>query len=144
MSNYSARIQSHLPTKKVYKIITEEMANWWTPMSSKFLALGDFAKTEFGGESYWVFEATVLNEYHLIELTCCEANHVHNGLSENIRQEWLNTILQFQISEERNITSIKFTHKGLLPELECFEVCKNGWDYFFLKSLKKYLDSSST
>ncbi len=28
---------------------------------------------------------------------------------------------------------------GLVPTLECFEVCAQGWDYFFVNSLKQYL-----
>lgn len=143
MIDYSASISSHLPPPRIYRIITEEMSKWWTPMSAKFLRPGDVARTNFGAQSYWVFKANVLKEYDFIELICCEANHIHQGLSENIRQEWLNTKLQFKISGEGNNTIIDFTHAGLVPELECFEVCREGWDHFFAGCLKKYLDSAT-
>ncbi len=140
MKNYKATIISNLSVEEVYRAITEKMSDWWTSMSGKFLKISDQAKTDFGGKSFWSFEATVLDEPNKIELTCHDANHIHEGLSDNIRTEWLGTKLVFAITEEDGNTRIDFTHEGLVPELECFEVCKAGWDHFFLESLKDYLN----
>ena len=35
------------------------------------------------------------------------------------KNEWINTKLIFEVSEENERTKIKFTHKGLVPEYEC-------------------------
>lgn len=139
--DYKATITSNLSANDVFKAITEEMTDWWTPMSEKFLNVGDQSKTDFGGQSYWSFEATVLDKPGRIELTCHDANHIHEGLSENIRKEWLGTKLVFVLTEEEGKTRIDFTHEGLSPELECYEVCKAGWDHFFLGSLKIFLEA---
>ena len=143
MNNYTATIQVRNSTDQVYSAITEEMSDWWTPMSAQFLNLGDQAKTDFGGESYWILEAITLEKPDLIELRCCEAHHIHDGLSENIRQEWLNTVLKFDIKQKGEGTEITLIHNGLVPDLECYDVCKAGWDYYFSGSLKAYLDQRS-
>lgn len=44
------------------------------------------------------------------------------------KKEWNNTEVVFQLSEENQKTKIDFTHVGLVPEVECFEVCQKGWD----------------
>ena len=139
MTSYMATIKTPVSATQVYKAITEEMSDWWTSMSGQFLHIGDKAKTDFGGESYWSFEAKVLDMPKRIELLCHDAYHIHGGLSDGIREEWLGTKLIFKIIEDNEETRIDFIHKGLVPTLECFDVCKAGWDHYFLCSLKEYL-----
>lgn len=139
MSDYTATITTTTSIEKAYLAITERMSDWWTPMSAQFLKLGDKAKTNFGGQSYWVFEAKTLNTPQLIELTCCESNMIWEDLENP--QEWLDTTLRFDFSEENGVTTLNFTHIGLTRDIACYSVCKEGWDHYFLGSLNKYLNS---
>ncbi|WP_437899485.1 SRPBCC family protein [Sorangium sp. So ce124] len=41
--------------------------------------------------------------------------------------EWKGTDMVFEIARRGNKTEVKFTHVGLVPEYECYEVCKDGW-----------------
>jgi NAD-dependent dihydropyrimidine dehydrogenase PreA subunit len=138
--HYQAQIIVSACPRDSYRAITEEMGEWWTPMSGQFFELGDKAKTDFGGKSYWVFEAKTLNEPSLVELRCCDANHIHDGLPADIKDEWLDSILRFEISEAEDGTSITLIHQGLHNELLCYDVCKAGWDHYFLGSLKNHLN----
>lgn len=52
--------------------------------------------------------------------------------------EWNNTINIFEITKQGNQTQISFTHEGLVPQLECFKDCFNGWNYY-LQSLYNYI-----
>lgn len=140
MKSYTAVIQSHIPTEIAYQAITHEMSDWWTTMSGQFMKIGDQAQTDFGGQSYWRFEAQTLNKPDLIELRCCDAFHIHEGLSEDIKEEWLDTVLRFEIKAIESGSEITLTHRGLTSDLHCFDVCKAGWDHYFLGSLKAYLD----
>ena len=54
-------------------------------------------------------------------------------------QEWNNTKVSFEISEKDGKTQVKFTHIGLVPQVECFKDCSMGWDYFINGSLFKLL-----
>ena len=140
MESYSKTIVARVSTETAYKAITEEMSDWWTPMSGKFLKIGDLAQTDFGGKSYWKFEAQTLNAPNLLELRCCAANHIHEGLSLDIKEEWLGSVLQFKIQDKNEKLNITLTHQGLTPDLTCYEVCEQGWDQYCLDSLLKFLN----
>jgi hypothetical protein len=55
------------------------------------------------------------------------------------KQEWTNTKIIFEISNQANQTQIKFTHLGLAPDIECYNDCSNAWGYYVKGSLFKLL-----
>ncbi|WP_216216968.1 SRPBCC family protein [Amycolatopsis aidingensis] len=52
------------------------------------------------------------------------------------KTEWIDTTVHFDISSTGGKTEVHFTHKGLVPEYECFEVCSDGWNFFVGSSLR--------
>jgi hypothetical protein len=137
--NYTACITSTRSIEESYKAITEDISNWWTPMSAKFLTIGDQAKTDFGVESYWVFEAKTLSPNSLIELLCIDSHMIGDFVKDP--QEWRDTTLRFDIKKEgTNGSRITLTHVGLTPKMPCWDVCKKGWGHYILGSLQDYLD----
>lgn len=55
------------------------------------------------------------------------------------KSEWVNTKLVFEISNEDGKTKVKFTHEGLVPEYECYEVCNDAWSIYIKKSLYDFI-----
>ncbi|MFC7550280.1 SRPBCC domain-containing protein [Plantactinospora sp. GCM10030261] len=54
--------------------------------------------------------------------------------------EWTGTTIDFEILErEDGGTELRFTHHGLVPEYECFEVCVQGWSFYVGKSLRSLI-----
>lgn len=51
------------------------------------------------------------------------------------KTEWKGTKIIFEISKKDNKTQVDFTHHGLIPENECYEVCENAWSKFIKNSL---------
>ena len=43
------------------------------------------------------------------------------------QHEWTNTKLLFDISGSGDKTIVHFTHEGLVPEMECYAQCSQGW-----------------
>lgn len=76
-----------------------------------------------------------------VEWTCVDALHVHDGQPKAIEVEWLGTKVKWSINENATGTTIELEHEGLTPALLCYEICRAGWDLFFLDSLKAYLES---
>ncbi|HEV8084970.1 MAG TPA: SRPBCC domain-containing protein [Chitinophagaceae bacterium] len=57
------------------------------------------------------------------------------------KTEWVNTKLVFDISTEGKQTKVTFTHEGLVPEYECYNVCHDAWTGFIQKSLKNLINT---
>lgn len=55
------------------------------------------------------------------------------------KTEWTDTKIIFEISAEGDRTRVRFTHLGLLPEYECFDVCTNAWSGYVASSLKSLI-----
>jgi len=51
------------------------------------------------------------------------------------KNEWTGTSIIFEISAKNNKTELKFTHQGLVPAYECYDICKNGWTRYIQGSL---------
>ena len=49
--------------------------------------------------------------------------------------EWKDTEIRFDISEKDGATEVRFTHAGLVPSYECFDVCSNAWGFYIGDSL---------
>jgi len=55
------------------------------------------------------------------------------------KSEWKGTKIVFELSEKDNKTMLSFTHVGLVPEYECFDICKNAWSQYVQQSLRSLL-----
>jgi hypothetical protein len=53
--------------------------------------------------------------------------------------EWNGTQLCFEVSRKGKKTEVRFTHLGLMPELECFEACSMGWGFYIKESLRTFI-----
>lgn len=52
------------------------------------------------------------------------------------KAEWKDTEIRFEITARDGKTEICFTHVGLVPEYECFDVCSNSWGFYLYTSLR--------
>ncbi len=55
------------------------------------------------------------------------------------KTEWTNTKMSFDISTHEDTTQVTFTHIGLVPEVECYDMCIKGWDQYIKGSLFKLI-----
>lgn len=123
-----------------YRALTTGFDKWWTTSCNPISEAGDRITFRFGS-TCWVMRANSLVPDNFVELECVEAHHMHKGLSSSILNEWEGTKLRWQIQKQGEKTKIVFVHEGLIPSLDCYEVCEQGWDYYFVNSLQQYLDT---
>ncbi len=55
------------------------------------------------------------------------------------KSEWKGTKIIFDISTVGNQTQIRFTHQGLVPQYECFEICRDAWTNYIQNSLQNLI-----
>jgi hypothetical protein len=70
---------------------------------------------------------------------CIEQFHESDTLS--VHDEWVGTILRWDIEPQPGGSRVAFVHEGLVPKLQCYEICEAGWDRFFVASLKSFLET---
>lgn len=58
------------------------------------------------------------------------------------KTEWKNTKVVFDIAKKGDQTEIRFTHEGLVPEYECYNVCSDAWGTYIRGSLKSLIANS--
>ena len=55
--------------------------------------------------------------------------------------EWKGTEVVFDISETESGAQVRFTHVGLVPQYECYDVCSNAWAGYLGGSLRKLINT---
>jgi uncharacterized protein YndB with AHSA1/START domain len=53
--------------------------------------------------------------------------------------EWIGTTLVFDIERTGDKTRLTFTHVGLVPAYECYEVCHDAWGIYISSSLRNLI-----
>lgn len=51
-------------------------------------------------------------------------------------QEWVDTDVVFEIAPQDGKTEVRFTHVGLVPTYECYDICDEAWTSFITGSLR--------
>jgi len=55
-------------------------------------------------------------------------------------QEWKGTKVVFDITPQNSNTTLQFTHVGLVPEYECYEICHEAWSNYIKHSLRNLIE----
>lgn len=58
---------------------------------------------------------------------------------EKDKSEWTNTKMVFELSPRGNKTCLHFTHEGLVPGMECYIRCSEGWTTVIMQRLLNYV-----
>jgi uncharacterized protein YndB with AHSA1/START domain len=53
--------------------------------------------------------------------------------------EWTGNKIVFEITEKDNKTQLQFTQLGLIPEYECYDICRDAWSNYINNSLRSLI-----
>lgn len=60
------------------------------------------------------------------------------------QEESIDTEIRFEISSrEGGRSELRFTHVGLVPEFECYEVCHKSWNFYIGHSPPKLITTGT-
>jgi hypothetical protein len=135
--DYSVSITVNATTQEAFKRINS-VTKWWTEnLKGSSEKLNDEFTVRFGDVH--------MSKQKLVEIipdkkvvwlvTDSRLNFIKD------KQEWNGTKISFEISEKNNKTQVRFTHHGLIPEIECFDACSNAWGDYITNSLRKLINT---
>jgi hypothetical protein len=133
--NYNATITVSQSANEVFKSINS-VSKWWIEnLEGDSENLNGVFTVDFGGENFVTHKLieVIPNKKVVWLVTDCYLSWLKD------KTEWTNTKMSFEISTKGNSTEISFTHIGLVPEVECYDMCVKGWDQYVKGSLFKLI-----
>jgi hypothetical protein len=137
--NYTYSFKSSKSREKIFQFLLD-IDKWWSGLFEETIT-GDShkLKDEFsfkaGGGAHY-------SKQRLVEMVS-NKKIVWQVTESNLSflkdtNEWTDTKLRFDLLNEKTGTRVTFTHEGLVPEFECYEVCSGAWSQY-LEKLKAKL-----
>lgn len=140
MNSYKCDLLLATPAEKVYEALTTQrgIEEWWTATSEVGTAVGELISIRFG-PTFKTMRIEVLRPNTEVRWHVTDAQLVAPGLTRT--NEWIGTTIAFQLTPQPDYaTRLTLEHIGLTPEVECYELCSQGWRQF-LASLKRYVET---
>jgi hypothetical protein len=132
--NYTATISAKITAKEAIDRISR-VPDWWTKAFTGASQKSGDTFTVCFGETFVDFRVTeVFPEKRIVwQVTDCNLHFISN------KKEWNNTRVVWEVSPEKELTSVRMTHVGLVPEHQCYQNCEEGWNFFVKESLFKLM-----
>lgn len=137
--NFQYEISVNASLEKVFKSITQEIPLWWSELFEGISnQQGQSFTIRFGTNVFktMIVEALIPNQKVVWYVTdsLIDLPDLKN------KTEWIHTKIVWELSTKNNQTFIHLTHFGLTPQVECYNICENGW-YTFIASLTEFINT---
>jgi hypothetical protein len=133
--DYTAILTVNATSQEVFKSINS-VTEWWTDnLEGHSQKLNDEFTVRFG--DVHVSKQKLIEVIPDKKVVWLVTDSNLNFIKD--KQEWTNTKISFELSNHDNKTQVRFTHVGLVPEVECYRSCTKGWDQYIKGSLFKLL-----
>jgi len=133
-ADYTAIMTLNVSAADAFKSI-QHVAGWWTAdFTGQSEKRGDVFTVRFG-ETFITLKIVELVPDKKIgwQVIDCYKHWLKD------KKEWKDTKINWEISADNNATTIHFTHLGLVPGIECYQVCEKAWNFYLKESLYKLL-----
>lgn len=133
--NFTTTIIVDATPREAFDAIND-VTGWWGRITGSTAAVGDEFVYLVPGVHYSGFRVTeFIAERHVAWLV---TGSYLDPTTE--KHEWTGTTVRFGIDQIDGATRITFTHEGLEPDRECYELCSNAWSMFVNGSLKAFIE----
>lgn len=135
--DFHKTITVNASAEEAMKKISQVNAWWKKDFSGSAEKLDDAFTVPFGAPSFVEF---VVSEFSPGKKIAWKVTDCYLPWFKD-KKEWNNTEVVFQLSQNNGKTKIDFTHMGLTPEVECYDVCEKGWNGH-INTLEKFINES--
>lgn len=118
---------------EVFAAVLNTSAWWNTAIEGRTTHVGDEFGFEVAGLHRTRIRVTEATPSRRLEWLVVENNF---GFVTD-QSEWVGDRMVFDFEPVEAGTKVTFTQHGLVPELECFDVCSNAWGFFIGASLRQ-------
>lgn len=136
MSDYERTVSIAATPQQVYSILTNvtEFAAWWAPATGS---------AHDGGELRLAFEG-IRQPLVLHVNTGKPASELAWHVTAcDFLPDWVGTTVRIKTSPAADgRCGVTFCHEGLTPQLECYDMCRAGWDQY-VPSLRDYIQTGT-
>ena len=131
--NYNKEIMVSTSPELLFLAITEQLELWWGKTDVSVTKIGDEFTTSFGN-AFWKFRITEFIRNKKVAWECIDGQ-------PEFENEWVGTKLSWNIESVGHQAKLSFTHDGLTPSFDCYDVCAPAWDMFIAASLKSFIET---
>jgi uncharacterized protein YndB with AHSA1/START domain len=132
-ADYTNQIHIDAPPEKVLDVLTTaaRFASWWSPAAGSAVE---------GGELRITFDN--IEDPLIMDVRQASPSIVRWAVTScSFLPDWVGTTPAFTLSESgTGGCDLRFRHEGLRPDLECYDMCRAGWDQY-LPSLRHYIET---
>jgi uncharacterized protein YndB with AHSA1/START domain len=138
MSHYRKSLVLDAPPAAVYAALTtpEGLRGWWTEDCDVATDVGGTIRLRFG-RTVKDMRIEHLDQSREVRWRCTAAHIAAAAVSQ--KDEWVGTQIAFRLADAGAArTRVEFEHVGLVPALQCYGLCSDGWDHY-LRSLQQFV-----
>ena len=140
MKHYRQTLVIEAPPAAVYQALAtpEGIRGWWTQDCEADSAVGGNIRLRFGATQK-ILRIERLDSDREVCWSCTEAHIAAAQLAR--KDEWVGTRMVFRLAPEGDRrTRLDFEHVGLTSDLQCYDLCNDGWRYF-MHSLSRFAET---
>ena len=136
-TSFKTRIVVAQPPQAAFEAICNPRAWWSGAFEGDTTALGDVFTYRYQDLHYSRQEVTELVPGRRVAWQVLDADL--SFLKD--RTEWTGTTITFDIVRTGGQTEVTFTHVGLKPEVECYDICTDAWTSLIQGSLRQLIET---
>jgi uncharacterized protein YndB with AHSA1/START domain len=134
--DYTKQIHINAIPEKVFETLTAaaQFGAWWAPAAGSAAQDGDLHVTFDGFDDPLTMRVRQATRPSTViwDVEAC-----------TFLPDWIASAPTFTLSPSSSGgCDVRFEHKGLNPQLECYEMCRTGWDQY-LPSLRDYIETGT-
>ena len=136
--DFRLSISAPVSAADAYRKIADVSAWWAKDFTGSARNLGDVFSVRFAGTAEdTTVDFKIAQAIPSSRIVWLVTNSYLPWLAE--KTEWNNTKVIFEVTPGDGETTVTMTHEGLVPDVECYDGCVEGWTRHFGHSLKEFM-----